>query len=343
LVAKSLTTKQALEGMLSGLATAGGGGLQSLFSALPQAAAFATALSAVADAYMKISGAAEDAARAEEKHKLAIEASAEAAKAAQAVYKDEMRRFNEDADAAEHAGPGGTPRTKFDDDLKRARAAEAAAEKAAMAAQRDPIARTWGEAADDAADWTGPMWRGEEGTGTKAARERHNAAVREANHDWVKAAEDVAKLEEQQRRARDPIRPDPRDRPMDGIDQEMRNPEEFKAAQARHERDRREIEEIDKRRAMNEAGDIDDRIMANDNGRQADFRNKFRQGGRAQTLGIADLHNAIQNSANDPAEVQRKQEAADQKEALKKIDESLKNDVNQTLKEISGKLPQALA
>lgn len=340
LVSKSLTTKQSLEGMLSVLSNAAAGNrLTSLFAAIPQAAVFTAALAAVSDAYMKISGAAEEAAKAEEKHAKALTAAAEAAKTAQVVYRDEMRRFEVDQDRND-----GRPESKFDKEIRNAKANEEAADRAAMAAQNDPIRTTAWEKWQNATGML-RMVAGldSENKGDAAARERHNAAVREANNVWGRAQEKLENLEAErdadlkqqarEQRQRDELH----GRGGEGWLGEM-GLEAMRGANA--ENDKRTAARL--LREENEAADIEDRIMGADNGRQADFRNKFAAGNRSQTFGITDLHSAIQGAANDPNEIRRQQEAKAQLDATLKIDENQKA-ANGVLNEIKSRLPQALA
>lgn len=313
LVAKGLSVKQSLNGMLDGLQSAmAGNGLSAIVSSVPAAAGFAAALTSVADAYIKISGAAEEAARAEHQRAMAVEASAKAQKTALDVYQEQLKLFKEDQDNALHAGAGGVPRTRFDNLIElgeRLKDEQAAAANRVENAPRDtgvswnPL--TWWRLLD-------PM----------AGVQEKVQAQENAWHQQRAAEEGLAAAKDKQARARAEVQPNPADRPMDLRDREM-NQLEAEQKMLEHERMTREAEATRIRREMNEAADINDRIMANDNGRLANIGSGGRQLPGSRMFGIDSLYNAIAQGANDPNAADQKRLMEEQKQATKQIDTRL--------------------
>lgn len=271
-----------------GLETLLGGGVDSLAGMIPQAAAASAALFALGDAYGKISGEAEKAEKAERKYKAALEASKEATQAAHAVFKDELARRQAD---------GGPDQSKFDDDVRRAQQAVDKAVEAQGAANNMPEKAR--------AAWWAPV----------LPNQLRIAAKENADNAVIRQQEALERAKADR-------------------DADVRIKEMIKAEQAASKQDDilgKELGERwdairagEKRAQANDAADINDRIMASDSGRQADFRGQGRPAFNSQRFGLEGLANAIQGAAGKGLadEAERKRLMKEQAEALKQIEKN---------------------
>lgn len=312
-------------GMASGIAGGGLAGIGSLMEslALPQLGAGVGLLASLADTWRDVAVASgEFAAKAKDGTAAMRQSEANAIAAAKA-YQTAAQSWR-DWKENQTLGDGGPahpnhPATEADDPLD-----EQMKAIGALAQRRADLlsGRANGNIRQAAIDRLGGFPATEQQIRAQVARERQRLL-----------ADNQAQMDREQARRWELVdaRKEERDRVKaeEEAAREMRNngePNDPEAIRLRLEQEREAADARTQariRREENEAADIEDRIMANDNGRMAPFNRATGNRAGSRMMGIEGLYNAIAQGANDPNAAEQKRLMQEQNKATKEIDKHI--------------------